>query len=131
MGLLGKLFGSERKRTADETFLKDMVIEERQYEVIKLFRKKTANNNIKLSLTDKEIIYVSQAVFDYFSQVAKNRGEELKPHILFGISELFMYKYQMTGNKFYLRHLQYELDKYGREGLRKDYIDDSLEWASY
>lgn len=131
MGLLNKLFGSEKKRTADETFLKDMVIKEIQYDVIRLFRKKTANNDIKLSLTDKEIVYVSQAVFDYFPQMAKKRGEELHPHVLFCIAELFMYKYQMTGNRFYLRHLQYELDKYGREGLRKDYIDGRQEWASY
>ena len=129
MGLLNILFGSERKRTADETFLKDMVIEENQYEGIKKFRDITAENDIKLSLTDKEIIYVSQSVFKYFLQVAANRGEELKSHILFSIAESFLYKYQMTGNKFYLRHLQYELDKYGREGLRKDYIVNSQKWA--
>jgi len=131
MGLLNKLLGSKKKRTADETFLKDMVIEEQYYNVIKLFHKKTANNNIELSLTDKEIVYVSKAVFDYFPQVAKNRGEELHPHILFYIAELLMYKYQKLGKKFYLRNLQYELDKYGKKGLRQDYIDGSHGWSSY
>ena len=129
MGLLGKIFSSEKKRTADETFLKDMVIEDEQYEGIQMFRDKTKDNNIKLSLTDKEIIYVSQAVFAYFPQVAEQRGEEIEPHVLFSIAESFLYKYQMTGKDFYLRHLQYELDKYGNEGLRKDYIEGSRKWA--
>jgi hypothetical protein len=77
MGILNKLFGSDKKRTSDETFLKDMVIEEQYYGAIKLIRKKTANNNIKLSLTDKEIAYISQAVFRYFPQIAKKGVKKL------------------------------------------------------
>lgn len=66
MGLLSKIFGFGKKRTADETFLKDMEIENEQYEVIQMFRNKTKENNIKLSITDKEIIYVYQSIFHYF-----------------------------------------------------------------
>jgi len=129
MSLLGTLFGSEKQRTADETFLKDMIIEEEQYEWIQMFRDKTKDNNIKLSLTDKEIIYISQAVFTYFPQVAEERREELGPPILFSIAESFLYKYQMTSQKFIVRHLQYELNKYGKRGLRQDYIEGSQKWV--
>ncbi len=129
MGLLNKLFGAEKKRTADDTFLKDMVIKKKQYQGIQMFRDKTANSNIKLSLTDKEIVYVSSTVFTYFPQVAKNRGEEIAPNILYGIAESFLFKYQMMTHNFYLRHVQYELDKYAREGLRQDYINGGKKWA--
>lgn len=40
-----------------------------------------------------------------------------------------MYKYQMTGNDFYLKQLQYELDKYMNEGLRNDYVEGAKKWA--
>ena len=129
MGLLSKIFGFGKKRTADETFLKDMEIENEQYEVIQMFRNKTKENNIKLSITDKEIVYISQSIFYYFPQVAKNRGERIDSNILFSIAESFMYKYQMTGNDFYLKQLQYELDKYMNEGLRNDYVEGSKKWA--
>jgi hypothetical protein len=108
MGLLSKIFGFDKKRIADETFLKDMEIENEHYEVIQMFRNKTKENNIKLSITDKEIVYISQSIFYYFPQVAKNRGERIDSNILFSIAESFMYKYQMTGNDFYLKQLQYE-----------------------
>ena len=129
MGLLSKIFGFNKKRIADETFLKDMEIENEHYEVIQMFRNKTKENNIKLSITDKEIVYISQSIFYYFPQVAKNRGEKIDSNILFSIAESFMYKYQMTGNDFYLKHLQYELDKYMNEGFRKDYILGAKKWA--
>ena len=129
MGLLSKIFGFNKKRIADETFLKDMEIENEHYEVIQMFRNKTKENNIKLSITDKEIVYISQSIFYYFPQVAKNRGEKIDSNILFSIAESFMYKYQMTGNDFYLKQLQYELDKYMNEGLRNDYVEGSKKWA--
>lgn len=129
MGLLSKIFGFDKKRIADETFLKDMEIENEHYEVIQMFRNKTKENNIKLSITDKEIVYISQSIFYYFPQVAKNRGERVDSNILFSIAESFMYKYQMTGNDFYLKQLQYELDKYMNEGLRNDYVEGSKKWA--
>jgi hypothetical protein len=129
MGLLSKIFGFDKKRIADETFLKDMEIENEHYEVIQMFRNKTKENNIKLSITDKEIVYISQSIFYYFPQVAKNRGERIDSNILFSIAESFMYKYQMTGNDFYLKQLQYELDKYMNEGLRNDYVEGSKKWA--
>lgn len=129
MGLLSKIFGFNKKRIADETFLKDMEIENEHYEVIQMFRNKTKENNIKLSITDKEIVYISQSIFYYFPQVAKNRGERIDSNILFSIAESFMYKYQMTGNDFYLKQLQYELDKYMNEGLRNDYVEGSKKWA--
>ena len=129
MRLLSKIFGFNKKRIADETFIKDMEIENEHYEVIQMFRNKTKENNIKLSITDKEIVYISQSIFYYFPQVAKNRGEKIDSNILFSIAESFMYKYQMTGNDFYLKQLQYELDKYMNEGLRNDYVEGAKKWA--
>ena len=74
--------------------------------------------------SDQKIIEIYKQVGSKFREVAKNRNENLPAGYLNTIVLKFYQVYEMKGESFYNEHLEYELDKFFREGLRDDYKQD-------
>ena len=71
--------------------------------------------------TDQKIIEIYAKVGTAFHQAAERRGEHIpalvKNHIVLKFLQLF----EMSGDAFLQEHLEYEINKYLREGVREDY----------
>jgi hypothetical protein len=74
--------------------------------------------------SDRKIFEVYQKVGTAFRQVADQRGERLRAGVMNFIVWKFLQAYEMYGDAVADSHLEYELDKYAREGLRHDYEQD-------
>jgi hypothetical protein len=115
MGLLGKLFGNKQsssRRTALDAFNES---------AIRVFR---ARGGGLQGISDDEILEVSKEVMGAFKVAAEHKGEHIPGGYLLTIAMYLLLCYQMRGKKFYIEHLQYELDRYIEMGLRENYKKD-------
>jgi hypothetical protein len=71
--------------------------------------------------TDQKIMEIYSKVSTALQETAKRRGEHIPALILNHIVWVFIQCYEMSGDKFMQEHLQYEVNKYLRDGLREDY----------
>jgi hypothetical protein len=119
MSFLKNLFGAPSK---PRTML-DEVDEVLGRIIPKGYRRLGALHNIAptAKITDQKIMEIYSKVATAFQETAKQRGEHIPALYLNHIVWMFIQNYEMTGEKFMLEHLQYEVDKYLREGLRQDY----------
>jgi hypothetical protein len=73
------------------------------------------------SPADEAVGELLQSVVAGFRGIAKKRGESLSDAELKRICAFFQHQQQTYGLEFTREHLDYELAKYEREGLRADY----------
>jgi len=71
-------------------------------------------------------LYVTKQVLEEFKRVADERGENIDGLALALIASKFVRVYESMGRLMYREHLKYELEKYLKEGLRQDYIAESI-----
>ena len=111
------LFKKKKPRTA---------LDEVNEVIVKGFRRLGEANGVAPTskLSDEDIIEIAREVGFAFKQVAEKRNEHLKAGYLFAIQMKFFAVYETQDNDFYREHLDYECDKYLREGLREDYKQD-------
>lgn len=76
--------------------------------------------------SDEEIIETYRRVGTAFQQAAEKRGERLSADILGGIVFAFLQIKESHGDEFEKEHLDYEIQLYGREGLRDDYKNGGI-----
>jgi hypothetical protein len=119
MSFLKHLFGAPAKQ---RTMLDD-VQEVVGRLVPKGYRKFGALHKIAptAKTTDQKIMEIYSKVGTAFQEIAKRRGEHIPALYLNHIVWMFIQNYEMLGDKFMQEHLQYETEKYLREGLRPDY----------
>ena len=60
-----------------------------------------------------------------YKEASNERNETIKAESLFAIVFHFLVVYATRGEKFYSEHMDYEMDKYLKEGLR-DYQNEGL-----
>ncbi|MEX3901077.1 hypothetical protein [Paraburkholderia sp. BR10954] len=71
--------------------------------------------------SDQEILDIYQRVLTAFHQVATERGERLNAGIKNHIALYFFQPHESHPPEFFEQHLEYELDKYRKTGLRESY----------
>jgi hypothetical protein len=71
--------------------------------------------------TDRQIVEIYEKVGSAFRTASKQRGEHLSAPNLNFIVLKFLTVHEMLGRDMVESHLQYEVDKYIKEGLREDY----------
>jgi hypothetical protein len=74
--------------------------------------------------SDTKILEIYQKVGTAFREVAEQRGERLPAGAMNFIVLKFLQVYEDLGDAMVDPHLEYELQKYAREGLRDDYKRD-------
>lgn len=62
-----------------------------------------------------------------FREMGRERGEFIESGVINAIVLKFLELYRTLGADFFGEHLQYEIQKYKREGLRADYSQKRLE----
>ena len=72
-------------------------------------------------MSDALILQIYSRVGTAFREVAEARGDLLDAGTINMIVLYFLENYRTTTPEFFEEHLQYELDKYRRGGLRADY----------
>lgn len=70
---------------------------------------------------ESQILYVIRDVSARFTNVSRDKREELEAMELSLITSKFITLYEQFGLKLYEEHLEYELAKYHEEGIREDY----------
>ena len=93
--------------------------------LVKLLRSSTPTG--LSSLSDKEILTIAQGTMRAFQTAAEQKGERIPGSYLLNIARFFVYLYETSGKDFFISHLEYELDRYKRLGLREDYKKDMLQ----
>jgi hypothetical protein len=78
-------------------------------------------------MSDALILDIYRRVGCAFREVAKERGEFIESAVVNGIVLKFLEAYRGFGSDFFEEHLQYEIQKYKREGLRADYSQNRLD----
>ena len=113
MGLLD-FFRKKEQRT---------MLDEVHDATVKLFRNIGEANGVAPTrkLSDEKIIKISQEVMTAFKEAGEQKGEHIPGGYLMTIAMKFFAVYEMSGEKFYYEHLNYEINKYLTEGLREDY----------
>jgi hypothetical protein len=76
--------------------------------------------------SDEEIVSIYSKVITAFREAGKQRGEHVRAENLNAIVWQFLIMKEMVGNEFMNEHLDYEIAKYLREGLRPDYLEREL-----
>jgi hypothetical protein len=71
--------------------------------------------------TDEKIIEIYRLICSSFRDQAELRNERIKSNCLNTIALKFFNVYEEFGEDFMKEHLEYELDKYLKEGLRPEY----------
>ena len=71
--------------------------------------------------TDQKIMEIYSSVGTAFGKIAEQRGERIPALVQNNIVMNFLQVYEKMGEKLFQDHLQYEVEKYLREGLRPDY----------
>lgn len=74
--------------------------------------------------SDEKIIEIYKKVGTAFREASKQRGEHIPAGTLNFIVWKFLQMYEMMGEAMLHAHLEYEVNKYLREGLRPDYRQD-------
>lgn len=126
MGFFKKLFGG-----SDEQKPKTLLDQAQQLGgqlIVSRFRSIAKANNCAPTdkTSDQKIMEIYQQVGTAFRQEAENRGERIPAANLNGIVFKFIQVYEMAGDQFFYEHLKYEIDKYHREGLRPDYLQQEI-----
>lgn len=74
--------------------------------------------------TDDEILAIYSAVGKAFNKAAKQRGESITVGHINTIAWQFMRVKEQFGDAFLEEHLEYEVEKYLFEGLRREYRNE-------
>ena len=87
--------------------------------------KSALKGNVNIEhLSDEQIFKIAQEVAVAFKNVAHQKGERIPGAWLLHIALKFILAYALMGEWFYKEHLNYEIDRYKRVGLRDDYKRD-------
>jgi hypothetical protein len=78
-------------------------------------------------MSDTLILDIYRKVGCAFREVGKERGEFIESAVINIIVLKFLETYRSFGSAFFDEHLQYEIQKYKREGLRPDYSRKRLD----
>lgn len=78
-------------------------------------------------MSDALILDIYRKVGCAFRKAAKQRGEFIESPVINGIVLKFLEVYRTTRSEFFEAHLEYEIQKFAREGLRQDYAQKRLE----
>lgn len=99
------------------------LLDEFQETTVKLFRNIGEANGVAPTnkLSDENILKISQEVMTAFKKAGEQKGEHIPGGYLMTIAMNFFAVYEMSGKEFYYEHLDYEINKYLKEGLREDY----------
>ena len=91
--------------------------------VINGYRRIAAERNIAPTskTSDEKIIEIYRLVGETFNGAAQQKGEHIPAKYLNTIMLKFYQVYEFGGDIMLEEHLQYEVDKYMREGLRNEY----------
>ena len=73
---------------------------------------------------DIEIVSIYTKVVEAFNEASRKRGEHIPAKYLNTIVLKFLQIYEIGGSTMLDEHLEYEIDKYIKEGLREDYKVD-------
>src|SRR5437016_4667700 len=73
--------------------------------------------------SNAKMLQIHQEISEAFLQVAEERGELIDFNTLWAITTKFVLLDVNNGAEFFKSHLEYEVQKYRREGLRPDYIE--------
>lgn len=121
MGWLAKVFGSAKKRSMlDEVKeLSAQLIVSRYRSIAKASQCAPTN-----ATTDEEILAIYTKISTAFRQAAEQKGERIPAGSLNAIAWKFMQVKEQFGQPFFDEHLEYEVEKYLREGLRDDYRNE-------
>jgi len=105
------------------TSLLGKTLEEGSKLVVDFYRELGAYNKCPptAKTSDQKIIEIYSLVCTAFQETAKRRGEQIPAEFLNRIVSSFLQIYENMGEDSMHEHLQYETDKYLREGLRPDY----------
>jgi tetratricopeptide (TPR) repeat protein len=91
--------------------------------IVSFYRQLGASNRCPptTNTSDQKIVEIYSLVGSAFQAAAKRRGERVPAIFLNRIVSGFLQIYEGKGEDFMQEHLQYEIEKYLREGLRPDY----------
>lgn len=78
-------------------------------------------------MSDSLILDVYRQVGCAFREVGKERGEFIESGVINVIVLKFLELYRTAGAEFFAAHLEYEIEKYRREGLRPDYSQKRMD----
>lgn len=101
-------------------------LEELEALSVSIYRNYAIKNNIAPTskTSDQEILYIIKFVSSTFIKIAEHRGEHIKGAHLMTINVHFLHIFETHGKQFFDKHLEYELAKYYKEGLRETYKID-------
>ncbi len=87
---------------------------------IKGYRGLAKANNLPptTKTSDEDILRINDEIINAYRAVESQRNEIIPATSLFAVAFHFMQVYEMKGQKFYEEHLEYEISKYLKEGLR-------------
>lgn len=71
--------------------------------------------------SDEKVIEIYQLICSSFRSASKKKNEHISANNFNTIAMKFFIVYEEFGEEFMQKHLQYELDKYTKEGLRVEY----------
>jgi hypothetical protein len=120
MSIFKKLFGATSK---PRTMLDDAQ-ETGGKLVIKGYRRIAAKHGCAPTskTPDQKIMEIYSKVGTAFQEASERRGEHIPALFKNHIVLKFFQVYELSGDQFMQEHLQYEVNKYLREGLRPDYM---------
>lgn len=99
---------------------KRTILDEIDEITIKVFRGLAKVNNLPPTSksSDEDILRINKEIINAYRAVENQRNEIIPANSLFAISFHFMQVFEMKGQKFYEEHLDYEIQRYIKEGLR-------------
>jgi hypothetical protein len=106
----------------------DVAQKEASYLIVNRYRELAENQGLSFSssakMSDRRLLDIYEKITRRFKDVARQRGEELSATRTNYIALYFMQIDEEKGGEFFNEHLDYELDKFLREGLRETYKHD-------
>jgi hypothetical protein len=119
MSWLRKIFGGTPKPRT----LLDQVQQTGGKLIVSCYRKLGAQHGCAptAATSDQEIIEIYKRVVTAFREASQERGEHVPAGTMNNIVWKFIQIKEMMGAEMLDSHLEYELQKYLREGLRPDY----------
>lgn len=70
------------------------------------------------NLHDEQILKINNEIMGIYKEASSERSETIKAESLFAIVFHFLVVYATRGDKFYYEHIDYEIEKYLKEGPR-------------
>lgn len=91
--------------------------------IVAKYRDLAKHNNLAPTskTSDEEILMIYKLVLNKFREASKEKGEHIKAVYLNHIAFKFFQVFEMGGESWMREHLNYEINKYIRSGLRPDY----------